>query len=279
MRTTTFLFLTFFLNLSIFAQWHPAGDKIKTKWASQIDVNNVLPEYPRPIMERAEWQNLNGLWNYAILPAGQQVPSNFDGEILVPFAVESSLSGVQKMLGKENELWYQRKFTVPSKWRNNKVLLHFGAVDWKADVWVNDVKVGQHTGGYAPFSFDITPTLKNGGANKLVVKVWDPTDEGFQPRGKQVNKPEGIWYTPVSGIWQTVWIEPVPDHYIENIKITPDIDSKILQVEAFANSKNTSNKVVVKVKDGNRIVATAQSINNVPVEVPMPEDMRLWSPD
>ena len=279
MRTTTFLFLTFFLNLSIFAQWHPAGDKIKTKWASQIDVNNVLPEYPRPIMERADWQNLNGLWNYAILPAGQQVPSNFDGEILVPFAVESSLSGVQKMLGKENELWYQRKFTVPSKWRNNKVLLHFGAVDWKADVWVNDVKVGQHTGGYAPFSFDITPTLKNGGANKLVVKVWDPTDEGFQPRGKQVNKPEGIWYTPVSGIWQTVWIEPVPDHYIENIKITPDIDSKILQVEAFANSKNTSNKVVVKVKDGNRIVATAQSINNVPVEVPMPEDMRLWSPD
>lgn len=279
MRTTTFLFLTFFLNLSIFAQWHPAGDKIKTKWASQIDVNNVLPEYPRPIMERAEWQNLNGLWNYAILPAGQQVPSNFDGEILVPFAVESSLSGVQKMLGKENELWYQRKFTVPSKWRNNKVLLHFGAVDWKADVWVNDVKVGQHTGGYAPFSFDITPALKNGGANKLVVKVWDPTDEGFQPRGKQVNKPEGIWYTPVSGIWQTVWIEPVPDHYIENIKITPDIDSKILQVETFVNIKNSTDKVVVKVKDGNRIVATAQSINNVPVEVPMPEDMRLWSPD
>ncbi|HUI32990.1 MAG TPA: glycoside hydrolase family 2 TIM barrel-domain containing protein, partial [Dysgonamonadaceae bacterium] len=214
-----------------------------------------------------------------ILPAGQQVPSNFDGEILVPFAVESSLSGVQKMLGKENELWYQRKFTVPSKWRNNKVLLHFGAVDWKADVWVNDVKVGQHTGGYAPFSFDITPTLKNGGANKLVVKVWDPTDEGFQPRGKQVNKPEGIWYTPVSGIWQTVWIEPVPDHYIENIKITPDIDSKILQVETFVNIKNSTDKVVVKVKDGNRIVATAQSINNVPVEVPMPEDMRLWSPD
>jgi len=279
MRTTTFLFLTFFLNLSIFAQWHPAGDKIKTKWASQIDVNNVLPEYPRPIMERADWQNLNGLWNYAILPVGQQVPSNFDGEILVPFAVESSLSGVHKMLGKENELWYQREFTVPSKWKSNKVLLHFGAVDWKADVWVNDVKVGQHTGGYAPFSFDITPTLKNGGANKLVVKVWDPTDEGFQPRGKQVNKPEGIWYTPVSGIWQTVWIEPVPDHYIENIKITPDIDSKILQVETFVNIKNSTDKVVVKVKDGNRIVATAQSINNVPVEVPMPEDMRLWSPD
>ena len=279
MRTTTFLFFTFVLNVSIFAQWQPAGDKIKTKWASQIDLNNVLPEYPRPIMERAEWQNLNGLWNYAILPAGQQEPSQFDGEILVPFAVESSLSGVQKMLGKENELWYQREFNVPSKWKNNKVLLHLGAVDWKADVWVNDVKVGQHTGGYTPFSFDITPALNKSGSNKLVVRVWDPTDQGFQPRGKQVNKPGGIWYTPVSGIWQTVWIEPVPEKHIENIKITPDIDSKILQVETFANVKNSTDKVVVNVKEGVRIVASAQSINNLPVEVSMPDNMKLWSPD
>ncbi|HTN68753.1 MAG TPA: glycoside hydrolase family 2 TIM barrel-domain containing protein [Dysgonamonadaceae bacterium] len=279
MRTTTFLFFTFVLNVSIFAQWQPAGDKIKTKWASQIDINNVLPEYPRPIMERDEWQNLNGLWNYAILPAGQQTPSEFDGEILVPFAVESSLSGVQKMLGKDNELWYQREFNVPSKWKNNKVLLHFGAVDWKADVWVNNVKVGQHTGGYTPFNFDITPALNKSGSNKLVVRVWDPTDQGFQPRGKQVNKPGGIWYTPVSGIWQTVWIEPVPEKHIENIKITPDIDSKILQVETFANVKNSTDKVVVNVKEGARIVASAQSINNLPVEISMPDNMKLWSPD
>lgn len=279
MRTTTFLFFTFVLNVSIFAQWQPAGDKIKTKWASQIDINNVLPEYPRPIMERDEWQNLNGLWNYAILPAGQQTPSEFDGEILVPFAVESSLSGVQKMLEKDNELWYQREFNVPSKWKNNKVLLHFGAVDWKADVWVNNVKVGQHTGGYTPFNFDITPALNKSGSNKLVVRVWDPTDQGFQPRGKQVNKPGGIWYTPVSGIWQTVWIEPVPEKHIENIKITPDIDSKILQVETFANVKNSTDKVVVNVKEGARIVASAQSINNLPVEISMPDNMKLWSPD
>lgn len=279
MKTRLTLFLTLFLTFTLAAQWQPAGNKIKTRWASEIDVNNVLPEYPRPIMERAEWQNLNGLWNYAILPVGEQQPSTFDGEILVPFAVESSLSGVQKMLGKENELWYQREFTVPTKWKNNNVLLHFGAVDWKADVWVNDVKVGEHTGGYTPFNFDITPALNKSGSNKVVVRVWDPTDNGYQPRGKQVNKPEGIWYTPVSGIWQTVWIEPVPEKHIENIKITPNIDSKILQVETFANVKSATDKVVVKVKDGASVIATAQSINDLPVEVAMPNNMKLWSPE
>ena len=278
MRTiTTFLF-TLLLTFSLSAQWQPAGDKIKTRWASQIDVNNVLPEYPRPIMERAEWQNLNGLWDYAIQPVGSQKPAGFDGEILVPFAIESSLSGVQKRVGRENELWYQRTFTVPAKWKNNRILLHFGAVDWKADVWVNDVKVGQHTGGYTPFSFDITPALVNG-KNKLEVKVWDPTDQGFQPRGKQVNKPEGIWYTPVTGIWQTVWVEPVPEKYIENIRITPDIDKKTLSVEALVNTTSSADRIEVTVKEGGQVVATAQSINNLPVEVAMPENMKLWSPD
>ncbi|HCC85216.1 MAG TPA: beta-galactosidase [Porphyromonadaceae bacterium] len=278
MRTiTTFLF-TLLLTFSLSAQWQPAGDKIKTRWASQIDVNKVLPEYPRPIMERAEWQNLNGLWDYAIQPVGSQKPAGFDGEILVPFAIESSLSGVQKRVGRENELWYQRTFTVPAKWKNNRILLHFGAVDWKADVWVNDVKVGQHTGGYTPFSFDITPALVNG-KNKLEVKVWDPTDQGFQPRGKQVNKPEGIWYTPVTGIWQTVWLEPVPEKYIENIRITPDIDKKTLSVEALVNTASSADRIEVTVKEGGQVVATAQSINNLPVEIAMPENMKLWSPD
>ena len=276
MRTiVTFLF-TLFLTLSLSAQWQPVGDKLKTRWASEIDVNNVLPEYPRPIMERSEWQNLNGLWDYSILPVGQQ-PSNFDGEILVPFPVESSLSGVQKRVGKDNELWYQRDFTVPSKWKGNKVLLHFGAVDWRADVWVNDVKVGQHQGGYTPFSFDVTAALVSG-TNSVKVKVWDPTDEGFQPRGKQVNNPHGIWYTPVTGIWQTVWLEPVPQTYIGNLKITPDIDKNLLLVEAETNS-SSSNRVEVRVKDGNNVVATGQSINNQPVEIAMPQNVKLWSPD
>ncbi len=229
-------------------------------------------------MERSQWENLNGLWDYAILPVGKQTPTSFDGKILVPFAVESSLSGVQKRLGSENELWYQREFTVPSNWKNNRILLHFGAVDWKADVWVNDVKVGQHTGGYVPFSFDVTPALKSG-ANKMIVKVWDGTDQGYQPRGKQVNNPHGIWYTPVSGIWQTVWMEPVPEKYIENVKITPDIDKNIINVEAFINQPASSDRIEVKVMEGSRVVATGQSINNQPVEVSMPTNPRLWSPN
>lgn len=277
MRTIFTLLFTVLITLNISAQWKPAGDKLKTKWASEIDVNNVLPEYPRPIMERTEWQNLNGLWNYAILPVGQQ-PSSYDGEILVPFAVESSLSGVQKRVGEDKELWYQREFTVPSKWRNNKILLHFGAVDWRADVWVNDVKVGRHQGGYTPFSFDITAALVNG-TNTIKVKVWDPTDRGFQPRGKQVNIPEGIWYTPVTGIWQTVWLEPVPETYIKDLKVTPNIDNNTLLVDAITNIYTSANRVEVTVKDGNSIVAKGKSINKQPVEIAMPQNVKLWTPD
>lgn len=277
MRTKLTLFFSLFITLSLFAQWKPAGDKLKTEWASKIDVNNVLPEYPRPIMERDSWQNLNGMWDYAILPRGNEMPKSFDGKILVPFAIESSLSGVQKELGSKNELWYHREFTVPANWKSDRVLLHFGAVDWKADIWVNDIKVGQHVGGYTPFSFDVTSALKKGN-NKLVVRVWDPTDEGYQPRGKQVNRPEGIWYTPVSGIWQTVWLEPVSDNFIENLKITPDIDKNILTVEAITNKLEKSNVVEVKVMDGTRTVAVSKSINNQAVEVSMPADVKLWSP-
>ena len=203
-----FLFILIF-NVAAFAQWSPAGDKIKTQWGEQIDPNNVLPEYPRPIMERPQWMNLNGCWDYAIVPKGMEAPAVYDGKILVPFAVESSLSGVGKRVGGEKEVWYNRIFNVPEKWNGMNVLLHFGAVDWKTDVWVNDIKVGEHTGGYTPFSFNISSALKKGG-NKLTVRVWDPTDKGVQPRGKQVERPEGVWYTPVTGIWQTVWLEPVP---------------------------------------------------------------------
>ncbi len=272
------LLLSSLFSVITFAQWQPAGEKIKTRWSSQIDVNNVLPEYPRPLMERSEWMILNGLWNYAILPVGKPAPSDFDGKILVPFAVESSLSGVQKNVGKANELWYEREFTIPSKWKNNRVLLHFGAVDWKTDVWVNDVKVGRHTGGYTPFSFEITTALKNG-SNKLIVKVWDPTNDGYQPRGKQVNKPEGIWYTPVTGIWQTVWLEPVPDKFITQVKTTPNIDINILNIEVATNNFSASDRIEVKVMDGSKVVATAQSINHLPVEIVMPDQVKLWSPE
>lgn len=260
-----------------FAQWKPAGDKIKTPWGEQLNPKNVLPEYPRPIMERHEWKNLNGSWNYAITKKGEAAPGNYQGEILVPFAVESSLSGVGKRINEHQELWYQRTFDVPSSWKGKQILLHFGAVDWKANVWVNDVKVGEHTGGFTPFYFDITSAL-NKGNNQLVVKVWDPADRGEQPRGKQVERPEGIWYTPVTGIWQTVWLEPVAAQHIAHLKTTPDIDKKTVKVEVATNVCSPD-KVEVKVFDGKNLVAKGAALNGVPVELTMPEDVKLWSPE
>jgi beta-galactosidase/beta-glucuronidase len=259
------------------AQWQPAGERIKTLWASDIDVNSVLPEYPRPLMERPEWQNLNGLWDYAILPK-EQMYAQADGKILVPFAAESSLSGVQKTPGAENVLWYSRTFTVPPAWKGKKVLLHFGAVDWEADVWVNDIKAGNHTGGYTPFSFDITAALNARGDNRLTVKVWDPTDKGFQARGKQVSNPKGIWYTPVSGIWQTVWLEPVADHYIKNVKVTPDIDRGMLKVEIEKDVCLPSDLLEVKVFDGSTLVAAGKALGGQAAEIRI-ANAKLWSPD
>ena len=274
-------FLTMLLALALcgstFAQWKPAGDKIKTSWGEQLDPKNVLPEYLRPIMERNDWKNLNGLWKYAITPKGTPAPAAYQGDILVPFAVESSLSGVGKMINEKEELWYQRTFDVPSAWRGKQILLHFGAVDWKAEVWVNDVKVGEHTGGFTPFYFDITSVL-NKGNNDLVVKVWDPSDRGEQPRGKQIANPHGIWYTPVTGIWQTVWLEPVATQYITNLKTTPDIDNNSVKVEVAANT-TSADKVEVKVFDGKNLVAKGAALNGVPVELAMPANAKLWSPD
>lgn len=273
-----FLVLSMMIScIGLFAQWKPMGDKIKTKWSETIDVNNVLPEYPRPIMERQDWTNLNGLWEYAILPTGQNEPQKYDGKILVPFAVESSLSGVQKELGKDNELWYKRLFTVPANWKNKTILLHFGAVDWKTEVYLNDVKIGSHTGGYTPFSFDITPFLTSGN-QKLVVKVSDPTTEGFQPVGKQNSKPEGIWYTPVSGIWQTVWLEPVNAKHISSIKTIPNIDTKKLSIDVATEKTAPEDIVEVVVKDGSSIVAKAKGSAGQQLNIPL-ADAKLWSPE
>lgn len=274
---TIILFALTLIAATSFAQWKPAGDKIKTKWAEQIDPNNVLPEYPRPIMERSQWQNLNGLWDYAILPLGNKEPDSFDGKILVPFAVESSLSGVQKELGKEKELWYKRSFTVPSNWRGKDILLHFGAVDWKAEIYLNDVKIGTHTGGFTPFSFNITPYLTSGN-QKLVVKVWDPTSDSDIPRGKQVTKPEGIWYTPVSGIWQTVWLEPVNTKYIKAVNYIPNIDTNSLNVEVCTENTSSSDLLLVELKDNNKVISSAKSVAGQTVDLNVP-NAKLWTPD
>ncbi|MDR0535857.1 MAG: hypothetical protein LBG65_05880 [Puniceicoccales bacterium] len=221
------------------AGWKPAGDLIKTPWAAQVTPAAPLPGYPRPRLARPDWQNLNGLWDYAITPKGAAQPATFDGKILVPFAVESSLSGVQREVGPERELWYRREFSVPAgaAWRGKNILLHFGAVDWRADIFVNGHPAGSHTGGYAPFSFDITNYIKPDAANTLVVRVWDPTDASDHPVGKQSRKPGGIWYTAVTGIWQTVWLEPVPANYIKDIQAVSDIDAGTLAVTVTAAAR------------------------------------------
>ena len=187
------------------ADWKPVEGKIMTRWAAQVSPQNVWPEYPRPQMVRKDWQNLNGLWDYAITSRSESVPSQYDGQILVPFAIESALSGVGKTVGPENILWYRRTFSLPQSWAGRRVLLHFGAVDWEATVWVNGKQIGSHRGGYDPFVFDITDALRQGSSQELLVRVWDPTDAQWQPRGKQVRRPEGIWYTSVTGIWQPVF--------------------------------------------------------------------------
>lgn len=277
MKTFLLLIILLFSSVSSFAQWKPAGDKIKTVWAEKIDPNNVLPEYPRPIMERAKWQNLNGLWDYAILPMGQQEPQTFDGKILVPFAVESSLSGVQKELGKEKELWYRRTFTIPSDWKSKNVILHFGAVDWKTEVYLNNIKIGSHTGGYTPFCFDVTPFLTSGN-QKLVVKVWDPTSDSSIPRGKQVTNPNGIWYTPVSGIWQTVWLEPVNNKHIVGITPIANIDNNNLKVKVCTKNTESSDIVEVKLKDNNKVIASAKGVVGQTLDIAIP-NAKLWSPE
>lgn len=260
------------------AQWKPVGDRIQTQWAANVEVDNVLPEYPRPIMERKEWMNLNGLWDYAVVPLGNSFPLNYDGQILVPFAIESSLSGVGKLLDYDSALWYQRHFEIPSDWKGKRILLHFGAVDWKTDVWVNGIKVGTHIGGFTPFSFDVTATLRRG-SNRVTVKVWDPTDLGYQPRGKQSLNPHGIWYTPVSGIWQTVWLEPVSQQFISSIRIMPDIDRNLLSFDVSTNTPQEVDRLEAVISTGGEQVAFGAALPGVPIEVAMPIDVQLWSPD
>lgn len=260
--------------------WTPAGDHISTPWAADVNPEKPWNVYPRPIMERTAWENLNGLWQYAIVPQADAEPAQWQGEILVPYAVESSLSGVGKTVKNNEALWYNRTFTVPAAWKGKDVMLNFDAVDWSCDVWVNDVKVGSHKGGYTPFSLNVTPALKAKGENKLTVRVTDPTDAGYQPRGKQVNRPEGIWYTPVTGIWQTVWLEPVsPANHIAALKTVPDIDTHKLTVDVTPAAADAQLVAEVKVSENGKTVATGKSLAGHPVEIAMPADAKLWTPD
>ncbi len=279
-----YIYLLFFITVSsvISAQnWKPQGDRIKTPWAAQVDPTNTLPEYPRPLCVRKDWKNLNGLWEYAITDTDDLCPEQFDGNILVPFPVESSLSGVMKQLNRNEILWYKRLFDIPLAWKRKNVILHFDAVDYQADVYLNGKKVTTHKGGYSRFSADITKYLKEND-NVLIVKVTDPTDDWKQPAGKQRRNPGGpgsIWYTSVTGIWQTVWMEPVGNAYITDIKTTPDLDNARFIINVATQGANPfTDKIDVSLIDNGKCVAS-QVVgvgNTVVLDV---KKMKQWTPE
>ncbi|GFE76015.1 glycoside hydrolase family 2 protein [Novosphingobium sp. TCA1] len=251
---------------------------LMTSWGRAVTAQNAWRSYPRPQMVRSQWLNLNGQWDYAIAKDAAGKPSAAQGKILVPFAVESRLSGVRKPLMPDDRLWYSRSFTVPSDWSGQNVLLHFGAVDYAAEVWVNGALVGSHKGGFTPFKFDVTHYLKPGD-NTLEVRVADPTSEGSQARGKQALNPHGIWYTPVSGIWQTVWLEPVPALHIAEVRAVPDIDKGRLDVEvALSGEARDGDAVRLTARAGGKVIATriVRAGRHAALDIP---DAHLWSPD
>ena len=272
-----FFFLLLTINSLAQEKWQVVPGKLTTPWAEKVSPEKPLNEYPRPQLVRAGWQNLNGLWEYAIAPLNTR-PQTYEGRILVPFAVESALSGVGRRVGKDSTLWYKTTLDIDKTIRDKEVILHFGAVDWKTEVFVNGQRVGTHEGGYDPFSFSITPFLKKGSRQEIAVSVWDPTDQGPQPNGKQVNKPHGIWYTPVTGIWQTVWLEGVPKSHIRSTRHTPDVDRKALRVETETAGTETGDIVKIEAWEGNTKVAEQEVAAGAAAELSMAHP-KLWSPD
>ena len=280
MKNIFFCFL-FMLALTSYAQnWTPVQGKMVTKWASEVSPENVWKEYPRPQFERSEWQNLNGLWDYAILKKQLPLPQKFQGKILVPFCVESALSGVGSSVSSEDRIWYKHSFLIPETWKNKQVVLNFEAVDYAASVWLNGALIGSHQGAYDRFSFDITPYLKEKGTQEIIVSVDDPSSSGVQPRGKQQMPQEGIWYTPVSGIWQTVWLEAVSSEaFLAEARITPNIDTKSVSVVPMLNRPmKPEYKITVSISKEGKELLSKQILADREIELEI-ENPSLWSPN
>lgn len=273
MKNQVFIFVAslFFTNVNAQNAWKMQPVNIQSRWAKDVSPDNALKDYPRPQMVRDQWNNLNGLWDYAITGKDASIPAKFDGKILVPYPLESALSGVKKALQPDQLLWYRKSIEKPV---GEKVLLHFGAVDFQATVYINGKEAGNHSGGYEAFTIDITNALV-AGSNELVVKVYDPTDRGIGPHGKQVLNPQGIYYTPTSGIWQTVWMEVVPQSYIESLVITPDIDKGVLDVKVNAP---VGASVEVIGMDGSKVVGKVKGKTGTNLQLPV-KDAKLWSPE
>lgn len=274
-------FISILLTSLLHAQsWSPVQDKIMSRWAKRLSVDNVWQEYPRPQFKRNQWKNLNGLWDYAVLKNHQGQPQEFQGEILVPFSFEAPLSGVGKSITPNDKMWYKKTFSLPKDWKEKDVLLHFEAVDYQCSIWINDVLVGQHKGGFDRFSFNITPYLKTKGVQKIILAVQDDTNFSSQPRGKQQISSSGIYYTPVSGIWQTVWLESVSsDAYLKEVKITTDIDSGSVTLIPFTQiTLIPGYEVNTEVYFEGKKIVSGSTLPDTPLSLKL-EHVQLWSPD
>jgi len=280
MRSKFIFFILIYINGVQAQSWKALEGKIMSQWAKTVNPENVWQEYPRPQFERAYWKNLNGLWDYAILKTNEIQPKRYQGKILVPFSFESPLSGVGKNIKPEDKMWYRKNFEIPKNWSGKDVVIHFEAVDYKSAVWVNDILVGSHKGGFDRFSFNITPYLKPNGLQKIVLAVEDATNFSSQPRGKQQINASGIYYTPVSGVWQTVWLEAVSSEaYIKEVKTTTNIDENTVTLIPLSNQSLVSGYMVRTTVFFNGEKVTSGEIKpNMPLTLKI-DTPKLWSPD
>ncbi len=258
--------------------WKPQAGPLMTQWATDVAPGKTWTEYPRPQMVRSNWVNLNGLWDYAITDTASEAPTRWDGKILVPYPIESALSGVMKRVSARDKIWYQRILKVPSHMKSKRIILNFEAVDWDTHVFIDGREVGSHQGGYDPFSIDITSHVKPGIEHQLTLSVWDPTTEGYQPVGKQFTKQGGIWYTPSSGIWQTVWLEKVPETHITDYHITPDIDRQEVQISVKGEELYGSDRVQIRISDKKKQIGFMEGDPDEVLTVKL-DEMRLWTPE
>ncbi|MHA1907277.1 MAG: glycoside hydrolase family 2 protein [Candidatus Thorarchaeota archaeon] len=255
--------------------WKPAESQLYTRWTKDVDPINLLPEYPRPQLVRNDWMNLNGLWEFAVTSKKCDQVSDYQGKILVPYPIESALSGVGRKLTPKENLIYRRFFSIPEGWQGKRIILHFGAVDWESKVYVNGTLIGNHSGGYLSFSFDITDSLNHKEENELRVVVWDPTDKGKQERGKQSLNPKVVFYTAVSGIWQTVWMEPVSDTYVKSVRITPDIDKEHVNIQTEIQGENGSIRIQIVDPNSKSSLVDLEGTSNEDIQL---RSLKLWSP-
>ncbi len=278
--TGNFLCLFFLLLLSgsVAGGWAPGSVPLFSPWGEQLNPDSVLTEYPRPQLRRSTWQNLNGLWQFETANSLDMPPFNRDltDSILVPFPVESALSGIMK---ETDYAWYKRDFSIPQNWQGKRFILHFGAVDWLSKIYVNNQLVYQHKGGYDAFSLDITDYVHAVYPNQLLIGVYDPTEKGGQPVGKQMENPQSIFFTAVTGIWQTVWLEAVPETYIKSVRLTPDIDNQLITVMVNLNDSQEASKTQIQAIAFTDSVQIDKSYGYgsgaLTLKIPDPQ---LWSP-